>query len=406
MDSQPEPEHEHCINCVNSFCTDNADNCPVEYCRNDCGVTLHRCKWPDHDRHTCPEALVTCINAELGCKEMMSRKALGPHLLRCPASILQCRFTYTRCVAAKLGECALEEPSVLIDEKLLEGDMKLLQDSPKPPCLGLAVENCGYTSMHRGTCPLTEATARGRLCTTAGSDKRVFYCNQIIRRDEFVSHWLSYHLEIQVGPLVERCPLLMYGCTHGQNNLLPSPAGTTLNYDKENDSFLAKSPEHSSIDQSISQPAEPSQYANKIQERKELAAYGYGEEDDESYDVLGQLPVEALLNVFNYLDSVTLWNMSQVNHYFRNVCFSFLVKKRGIVYLKWKKDDVTSGWLCTHKVWSFSKVSENISSWFYNMDAPAMCAHMACCEVYKSVFKTLYHEGEKKQLNGMMMGLN
>lgn len=343
-------DHEHCQGCVRSSCTE-CSYCPVEYCKNGCGFSLHRCKWAEHNEHTCPEALVSCCNAALGCVEQLTRKNLGPHLLHCPASTIQCRFAYNRrIISTASGECVLHAMGDFIDEKLLSGDLGLIMKNSQdpPPTLAVSMENCSYAKLQRRTEDDAGdwgevSTERGRCSYTPEhqSNLRSFYCNEIIRRDEFVPHWNRFHLEIQLNMdlVVQRCPLLKYGCTHGRDNLVPTPSGATLNYDSEGDSFLATVPTSISLNSDEEAGVQVSQYKAKIQEKKELSLYGYGEE--ESYDVLGQLPIEVLLSIIQYLDSISLWNMAMVNHYIRKVCFE-VVWKKGIVYFKWEKEvDIT-----------------------------------------------------------------
>ncbi len=331
-------DHSHCSGCVDIFC--KANSCPVEYCKNGCGFSLHRCKWPEHDRHTCPEGLVGCINASFGCTELLARKNRGVHIRRCPASTVKCRFAHSRQLADTVGECALHNVATLIDEQLLTGDMSLIEESQKagrPPCqLGVGIENDGYLALKHNIHNLSAATARGRYCASEGT-RQVVFCNEIIRRDEFAAHWNRFHLEVQlnVRQVVQRCPLLLYGCTYGRENLSPAPKGTTLNYDQETDTFLALSPTNSSSGLSTGESS--SQYEAEIKKKQELAMYGYGEDEEESHDVLGQLPTEILLNILQYLDSVSLWSLSQTNHYLRKACFT-VVKKMGIVYFLWNRE--------------------------------------------------------------------
>lgn len=340
-------EHVHCRSCIRVHCKENADCCPVECCKNSCGSYMHRCKWPEHEEDICSEATVNCINFTWGCKESMRRKDLGTHLQHCPASNIYCRFVYTRHVAAKPSECAVEEPSKLIDKQMLEGDTKFLKDLcvGLPICVELRIENDCFRTMRRGFSAF-EMPENGRFSASTGSDEQSFFCNQTIRRDEFLTHWLTFHLNVQLGTLVERCPLTRYGCTYGQETLIPSPAGTTLNFDRETDSFLV-SPPQSGADLNLlndTNQAAATQYEAKIKEKKELSDFGYGDDEEESYDVLGQLPLEVLLHIFHQVDSMGLWNLSMVNHYFRKVCFSILGKKMGIVYNKWTKDPDTATW--------------------------------------------------------------
>lgn len=339
---EPEGEHSHCLTCVTTYCKANA-KCPVEYCKNSCGSSLHRCKWPDHDREICPEALVNCTNFSYGCEEKIRRKDLSAHILHCPASTVYCRFVYSRYVATSRGELDQKEVDRLIDVQLLEGDAELMRDWCSSPtsclALGLLIENISYALRCRrprdsnsGAAPLVPTNQR--FCR-AEQEQCYFHCNQTVRRDEFQAHW-NYHMVVQIGPLVERCALGIFGCTHGQQFLAPSPPGTTLSFNSETDSFSALSSPHPSTDESTQ--ASLSRYEAKIKEKEELAQYGYGSDEDESFDVLGQLPLQVLLIIFRYLDSISLSCTSMVNHYFRKVCFEILAKKRGIIYHRWIKD--------------------------------------------------------------------
>lgn len=286
-----------------------------------------------------------CINAENGCKELMNRRKLGTHLQYCPASIVQCRAVHTRMVSKKRDE---KQPNSLIDEKLLEGDMFLIDENqgiPSSQGLQLSVRNSSYTISSKNKCAIT--LGRGRFSRAREHESECeFFCNEIIRRSEFDSHW-RFHLDVQCGMVVERCPLKGYGCSFGRDNLLPSPIGTTLDYNKEEDCLLVALPSLVPLNSDPECPGN-SQYEAKIQEKKELSIYGYGDDEDESYDVLGQLPFEILLYIISYLDSISLWNMSSVNHFFRKACFS-VVKKQGIVYFKWTKES-RHKWICSPEV--------------------------------------------------------
>lgn len=76
-------------------------------------------------------------------------------------------------------------------------------------------------------------------------------------------------------------------------------------------------------------------FAAELAKKKELALYGY--EQEGSLDPLGQLPLEVLVKILLYLDSLGLWCLSQVNQYLREVCQTLLVKK-GMVVRRWYKD--------------------------------------------------------------------
>lgn len=357
-------DHEHCRGCVNSFCAQTSD-CPVDKCRNGCGFSFHRCKAAEHEQLSCPEARVSCTNATYGCEELLPRKALKTHLVHCPASILQCRFVHTRTFARSNHNPEEAAQDDLIDKQLLNGDTSLadaLRDDTEhtPLPLGSSMINDGYISLHRRGSHTSLTANRGRQCHCKAKEVS-FCCNEIVRRDEFFAHWKTFHLDVQLSldRLVERCPLRAYGCSHGRQHILPSPPGTSLSYDRDRDSFLVSS--HSSIPpgdeggggDGAGAGGQGSAYQAKLEEKRELALYGYGEEE-ESYDVLCQLPVEVLLTILQHLDSVSLWNMSQVNSHLRKVCFC-VVQRRGLVYRKWARlEDEThplgSRWVCSPKV--------------------------------------------------------
>lgn len=343
--------HEHCQGCFLSSCT--ADyNCPVEYCQRGCGFSFHRCKMAEHDDHTCPEARVGC---PYGCKELLARKSVGIHLEHCAASILQCRFSHTRLIASNEAKSVgIPDPinpdrrDTFIDEELLDGDMRLVhKESTEVPPLENTIENCPYTSLvHKYSRAHKMDTRRGRFCHVhpLAPEKYVFCCNEMVRRDEFTHHWSRFHMDIQlhITEVIQRCPFARYGCTFSRENLVPSPSGTILNYDKERDCFLSAPPPPPPLSVSASSglarlDSVDNEYMASIQKKKELSMYGYGDEEEESYDVLGQLPFEVLLHICGYLDSISLWSMSMVNHYIRKVAFS-IVRKKGIVFSKWTKE--------------------------------------------------------------------
>ena len=170
-----------------------------------------------------------------------------------------------------------------------------------------------------------------------------FCCNEIVRRDEFAAHWKNLHLDIQIDMpvMVKRCPLRSYGCKHGELSLLPSPKGASLNYNMDSDTTLLQLPV-TTCEEEVGR-ALSSNYAAKIRQKQELAMYGYEDESEESYDVLGQLPAEVLTAVCEHLDSLSLWHLSQVNRYLRSVCYN-LVKKKGVVYMVWSRDDESGCW--------------------------------------------------------------
>lgn len=289
-----------------------------------CSQTLQETDLNDHYL-ICDFMPVPCTNASFGCSLMLRRIDINSHLKSCPASIIQCLYAHTR--AGRLEEEEVpfrdknEQPP---DEKFLLHDKEaslhssLLTFTPR--------RSLNFYPMLQGLDD--EALARGKEILWDTS----LVCGRFVRRDQYESHLLS-HLELVDDlPLkIRRCPLTHFGCTHGTVVFQPSPMGSILDYNKGLGSFY--------ITQEIAleaNAASNSQYAIDIARKQELAQYGYGEDGEGSYDVLGQLPLEILLQIMSHLDSLSLWSLSQVNRYIRSMCEDLLTS-RGIVYFYWRK---------------------------------------------------------------------
>lgn len=178
-------------------------------------------------------------------------------------------------------------------------------------------------------------TSSRRRAHSQGYRACTFMCNQTVRRNEFSAHFKSLHMDIHLGELTRRCPMRVYGCKHGLLDKTPKLKGSCLDYDKQTDCFQYKPP--SAITQSL--PGYSGSYSAEIQKRQELALYGYDEFEEESFDVLCQLPAEVLEVICGCLDSQSLWVLSQVNHYLRQVCLN-LVKRYGMVYTVWEQNKI------------------------------------------------------------------
>ena len=364
--------HSHCDSCVLISCNGTADTCPVEVCPKGCKTSLHRCKTEEHVLHTCPASYVPCINSGFGCEALLPRAKLGSHLKHCPASVVQCRFSYDR-TASDAPSVVPEESDLLVDEESLLADGTLAQQDGR--LLDSSGERAAQLPQFSIDCdpgddlinPSSKSTARKltlsprtRVCIAATvtqynynsnpTEKHYFCfpCNEIVRRDEFSSHWRDGHLRVQtnMSTIIKRCPMRVFGCTHRQIHMAPNPSGASLRYLQGADCIAVKLPEYKEGE--YSSEAVPGVYAQHIQKKQELAHYGYGEEE-ESYDVLSQLPVEILMEVCSHLDSLGLWNLSLVNHHIRRVCFN-LVKKKGTVYHTWQRNKDTNKWEQGEKV--------------------------------------------------------
>ena len=413
-------DHEHCSSCIRAHCTET-DDCVVDFCPNGCGFSMHRCKLSEHDMFTCPEALVSCTNACYGCEEILPRKLLRIHIEHCPASTIMCSFSHDRVEVVRPVHTASELMEIdggrelLLDEKLLRGDLAVWQkhrvgiedtdngsertsytqtdikeiycagDAGPTSALALSVECTPGTitnlswKVAKGMRTKSQAF-RERTCINMTSSVKLhfrggppikrycctFCCNEIVRRDEFSTHWKNLHLDIQIDMpmMVKRCPLHSYGCTHGELSLLPSPSGSFVNYDIDSDTTFLRLPMTIQEEEEVGGASNHSDYAAKIRQKQELALYGYEDDSEESYDVLGQLPAEILTSICEYLDSLSLWYLSQVNRYLRSVC-CILVKRKGVVYSTWLRGAKSGHWVrgpkvCIHycyiicECWSFA----------------------------------------------------
>lgn len=386
--------HSHCYFCISPNC-DHFDGCPVQIC-SECGSRVHSCKLNDHSREICPEHTLQCINAQYGCTETgikrkdllnhmehcpvmmeliipsgviqcedcwltineydlqdhhkvcmervmpclnrssgcvqsVKRKDLNIHLEHCPASILNCGYAYERLTLKQyeihdgISAICNDEFTTVLDEKFLQSD---IERSGEYSYLSLRTIRCAYSLYNY-------------------SSERYIKCPEMIRRDEFSSHWQSHLDFIDFLPeIVTRCPLFTYGCTYSITNFQPSPPGSKLDYNPGIPSFVVLPPYPKSLEERHSTTS----YENTIAKKQELSAYGYADSVTGSLDVIGQLPVEVLFTVLSYCDSQSLWALSQVNTYLRDLCWE-LVTKKGVVYCKWCKNEGESRWTLSGKVW-------------------------------------------------------
>ena len=371
-------EHPHCLWCFQTRCTVHVSDCPVEPCPAGCWAFLHRCKVQEHVLYTCPTSPVPCLNASHGCEVILPRAKLTEHLESCPASVVQCSFSYDRFAVdthvsdAQPSEFAYTQGNkLLLDERCLLADVNLAKQEGKcvrvkcgdddeeeaqaaefdMECQTGSDINASRKSMFTSdplpprikVCIDTTVTSYSYFSKTNVSTKHIFTfpCNEIVRRDEFSNHWKDCHINIRTSmpSIIHRCPMRQYGCKHGEVRMTPEPNGARLAFMDAAHCIALKLP-HLVTDESGSETLQ-GEYAQQIQKKRELSYYGYDEDD--SYDVLSQLPAEVLMKICKDLDSLGLWNLSQVNRYIRKVCFN-LVKKRGILYRTWQKNDTTKKW--------------------------------------------------------------
>lgn len=277
-------DHTHCESCVSLDCRRH-NGCPVVQCKNLCGFSMHECKVQEHLEDLCPHSLVPCVNTALGCELTMERRRLASHVQHCPASVLVCKFPGSR-------------------------DQRLRTE----------VED--------------EALSLSERLSTVTRDP----CQLLARRDELSGHIQTYHLDVLQAPLMfQRCPMAMYGCQHKQTSLVPGPKGASI--DVKSQCLFVQAPDSGRAFESTGA------YAERRRKQKELAMYGYAVE--ESADCLSQLPVEVLIKICGYLDSLGLWSLARVSYHLRKVC-DMVMNKKGITVSSWRKQNFS--WVQEPKV--------------------------------------------------------
>lgn len=310
-------QHAHCQTCVSLTCVSDGE-CPFLCCPS-CDIKLHECKLAEHLSFTCPEAFVKCLNAIYGCDKELRLNQLGVHLEHCPASVVRCPFVYQRW---QMEHYNPPLPSFkLPDEKFLQNDKdfvtycngtKLSLDKMSAQCI---VDHEYYLEAREDNGQFFPGKLHKRISLLSNiytyHTHRVdgvipcdlFICGEYVRRDQFQSHMIN-HLELMVDlPLrISRCPLYCFGCDYGTSSYSPTLLGSQLDFSHSMSSFVIN----------------------------------YSRTTTSDCLTLTNLPVEVLLYIFSFLDSLSFWSLSQVSRYFRDLCEDFLTSK-GIVYSRWER---------------------------------------------------------------------
>ncbi|KPM06708.1 F-box domain containing protein 2 [Sarcoptes scabiei] len=101
------------------------------------------------------------------------------------------------------------------------------------------------------------------------------------------------------------------------------------------------------------------------------------------------LPFEILQNICNYLDGLSLNNLSFTSKRMRNLVQSF-VKKKGYVVLQWKRFETEKNkfkWLVVRKKWLFSNAMHSIKKWELD-PINVMAKHLQNCPFYDRNIRT------------------
>ena len=367
--------HSHCDGCFSSNCSSNFEGCPIVNCP-DCDNGMHSCKMDDHIHEICPESLVPCINYQNGCQAEVKRKQLCEHMSKCPIMLDQI-------IPSEKIEC--ESCLMLLKETDLPDHRKICMEY-KIPCINrhmgcpikikrkemnhhvehcsASVICCPYTYSRIGNKNFIHAGIR-KLCADGYNpvqpDEKFLRADmknkayrepmtldtyrwgrqptcKYVRRDEFSNHWKS-HIDFVDGlqDCIVRCPLFSYGCTYSITRFQPAPHGSILDYNMDIPSFVVLPSLPICTTNTSDQSVTSGSYAEELAKKQELLAYGYGDDIIGSIDVIGQLPVEVIMVIMSFCDSLSLWCLSQVNRYLREISHEIALKK-GIMFIKWEKE--------------------------------------------------------------------
>ncbi|KAG8431909.1 hypothetical protein GDO86_019388 [Hymenochirus boettgeri] len=191
-----------------------------------------------------------------------------------------------------------------------------------------------------------------------------FSCNLFFRRDEFPDHFKNVHSDIQSclsGWFQQRCPLSYLGCTFVQNNLCPKGKKSHIVYNEQLQTFALKPEVACTLYEGV---------------RPNLSRSHRGK----SKDSLSSLPLEVLQHIAGFLDSFSLYQLSQVSVVMRDICAT-LLQERGMVHLYWEKKTYSHGgtsWRCRRKVWNFSSLFSKVDQWEFE-DVPSIAEHLKVC---------------------------
>ena len=359
-----EETHRHCLECISRDC--DVLECTMANCIHGCGVIAHQCKMRDHEE-VCANKMVPCINAIHGCEAVMQRNKVREHLAHCPAS--NCKMRELQ--ESSLAECEYGCGSSVhqydaIDHEVLCTKMLVHCTNATYGCQAM-LPRC-KVSAHLLHCPASLVHCKFGLeydtkfaspslefCTTTESAYQhqlevLRECNEVVRRDEFYDHHMLQHSIIHTNLydwLVHCCPMMdMYGCDFKIPRLIPSPQYFKLVHNNCSGMFAVTLKEEFVPLQLDSSESPKGWYMTKLQQRRELAAYGY---DDEPTDVLCALPIEALYIIINYLDSSALLCLSLTNRILWGKCHE--LKNGNMVQVIWKHHE--NGWKESTKVFKY-----------------------------------------------------
>lgn len=335
--------HKHCAYCINTNCDKTPDYelgevniqcCRLFSCPWDCGARLHHCKAFEHK--------MICKNFEEEgefdwiLRDRMTRKK--PAVKEKPPK----PFEDLLATPFQAGSSSSHDSSRGPASKTTR--RRGIPAPPPPP-----------QNLHQ----VVGFDVRMETVTRVQQKPKAMYtflCGQELRRDQWEQHCKNVHSDIHGGLnnwLEARCPLAAYGCGFAFRRLYPGrdPRGSVV-FSEATESF------------GIRPPPLP------LKEGKRTARS------------LVDLPLELLQQIFLWLDSWSLSQMSLVSRTMREVSAT-LLDLRGCVALQWERvgDGVIvkkRGWKVAYKRWFFSSHFSQVDSWGLNADG-AISEHLKTC---------------------------
>ena len=376
MDDMTCNTHGHCVNCFSRHC--RTPGCPLVPCERGCGAVAHQCKMEDHEM-VCTSKVVPCINAVNGCQTSLPRHKMSAHLKHCSASVVVCKFAWKRVDRLKVisqvtgddendsddrgsskikGEKFVEEffyNNIIANIELLQKEMPGVERSkglslmtqPYSPHLNAHFYGNDPDKLGRELKKFYHKKAQAKVvsisstmcCYYIAVDQCrqqlhvVLRCNETVKRDQFENHYKTQHDIIHSelgGWLVYHCPFYEYGCNFSISRLLPAPNETNLIYSKYLQKFAIT--QDSLVPEVQSSEMVQGWYAARLQQQRELAAYGYS---DVPVDPISQLPSELLHIIIRYLDSGSLFCLSMTSRLLRDACQDAV--RGNMVQLVWQR---------------------------------------------------------------------
>ncbi|XP_065189701.1 uncharacterized protein LOC135820507 [Sycon ciliatum] len=320
----------------------NCRSYPLVGCDN-CSAMVPSCDMDDHLQNICRHVKVPCCNRAQGCTVLVKRHRMSAHLEACPVSAVVCakcidKFSEgDRSERSRFGadyRCVFRRDEILRHYQDVHDTMEA-RDAQRCECPWKDSDDC-----HRCEDRLVPFNRDWTVHTFPDGVEVVAPVSSVQAADAGEKGTDEQTDERTETPEVEeRRPPLHRGL---------SKEDELSFYGYESHEIVGDSAERG-----VRVPRQLSQAA-------ELAMYGYDCEEStlstDSYlsgvdSPLLDIPEEVLDMILAKLDVYSLRQVSLTCNYLRDICWE-LVKKRGVMQLKWEKSG--DGWVQKGEIWHFS----------------------------------------------------